>query len=208
MSRFYWQQPVYAVNIASSQILPKINTPHKTPQLSALVLLTCMENIHLSLTFTAVPEATQRHQPLAVCVCDPKPDSLFLNLIRSHQQLFFSAWYLFAFALLHALHHHIALVLSISLPLSLSLFFSPSLILFLCPLLWPPDTFSDPVGRQHTFHLAAEFSDPALSMADKSMLSLFPMPLFSSISLCYLAVCEDSNLAQLNCLSPKEQTET
>ncbi len=201
MSRFYWQQPVYAVNIASSQILPKINTPHKTPQLSALVLLTCMENIHLSLTFISHLQ----------CVCDPKPDSLFLNLIRSHQQLFFSAWYLFALALLHALRHHIALVLSISLPLSLSLslFFSPSLILFLCPLLWPPDTFSDPVGRQHTFHLAAEFSDPALSMADKSMLSLFPMPLFSSISLCYLAVCEDSNLAQLNCLtSPKEQTET
>lgn len=170
-----------------------------------------MENIHLSLTFTAEPEATQRHQPPAVyvcvfvCVCDtydPKPDSLFLNLIRSHQQLFFSAWYLFALALLHALHHHIAFSLSISL----SLFLAPSVSF--C-VLWPPDTLSDPVGRQHTFHLAVEFSDPALSMADKSMLSLFPMPLFPLISLCYLAVCEDSNLAQLNCLtSPKEQTKT
>lgn len=177
----------------------------QTPQLSALVLLTFMENTSLFDLYCWAWGHTAAPATCSVCVCvcdtyDPKPDSLFLNLIRSHQQLFFSAWYLFALALLHALHHHIAFSLSISL------FLAPS---FSFCVLWPPDTFSDPVGRQHTFHLAVEFSDPALSMADKSMLSLFPMPLFPSISFCYLAVCEDSNLAQLNCLtSPKEQTET
>jgi len=161
---------------------------------------------HLPLTFTAEPEATQRHQPPAVCVCVcviPMTLNLtpYFSISSDHiSSSFFSAWYLFALALLHALHHHIAFSLSISL------FLAPS---FSFCVLWPPDTFSDPVGRQHTFHLAVEFSDPALSMADKSMLSLFPMPLFPLISFCYLAVCEDLNLAQLNCLtSPKEQTET
>lgn len=44
----------------------------------------------------------------------------------------------------------------------------------------------------------AQCSDPCESMADKSMLSLFSMPLLRSIFFfCYFAVCRDLNFAQL-----------
>lgn len=157
---------------------------HVTADVSPIL----MENIHLSLTYgCAWGHRAEKGTcgGLCVCVCDtcdPKPDSLFLNLIRSNQQVFFQPdIYLPLPSSVHSI---------ITLP---SRSQSPSLSLprFLCPLTTWHLFRSSRVGRQHTFHLAAEFSDPALLMADKSMLSLFPMPLFPSISLCYLGVCEE-----------------
>lgn len=58
------------------------------------------------------------------------------------------------------------------------------------------------------FSRRAQCSDPGESMADKSMLSLFSMPLLTLIFFpfpCYFAVSEDLNFAQLNRVRFQEQ---
>jgi len=96
-----------------------------------------------------------------------------------------------------------------SCPCSLS-----SLLFLPCHLWLPPISSSISVSSNHLtpfqihphqladsvhFTRRAQCSDPRKSMADKSMLSLFSMPLLPSIFFfCYFAVCGDLNFAQLN----------
>lgn len=78
----------------------------------------------------------------------------------------------------------------------------------------PPQSHPPPLCPPTTWHLfrflpiswqtacistqRAQCSDPHKSMADKSMLSLFSMPLLPLIFFCYFVVCQDLNFAQLN----------
>ena len=99
---------------------------------------------------------------------------------------------------------------------------SQSSLLFLpCHLWLPPFSSSTSVSSNHLtpfqihphqladsvhFTQRAQCSDPHESMADKSMLSLFSMPLLPSIFFpCYFAVCGDLNFAQLNWVHFQEQ---
>lgn len=164
-----------------------------------------MENIHLSLTFTVLPEAIkQKKSPAVVCVCVSCVIPVTLNLtpyfsISSDQiSRVFSAWYLFALALLCALHHHIALSISLSLAPSFSF----------C-VLWPPDTFSDPPVLADSTRFTWQRNSviqPYWWQINQCYL-FFPCLCFHRF-LSVTLVFVKKNLGQLNCLtSSKEQTE-
>lgn len=91
---------------------------------------------------------------------------------------------------------------------------NPGLLFLPCHPWLPPISSSTSVSSNHLtpfqihphqladsvhFTRRAQCSDPRGSMADKSMLSLFSMPLLPLIFFfCYFAVCGDLNFAQLN----------
>lgn len=96
----------------------------------------------------------------------------------------------------------------------------------LAPSSWPPRSPPPPQCPLTTWHLfrfipiswqtacistqRAQCGDPHQSISDKSMLSLFSMPLLPSIfplffPPCYFAVCRDLNFAQLNRVHFQEQ---